>query len=192
MSIFIRRHCHCLQPRLLLLRDARRGNRGAVKAKFSGYGLQAARAESGTSAVEFALLMPVVLALMVGGIVFGIAFNNYLMVTTAAEAGTFQLTVSRGASTPYSTTVAAVDNAAPALTPSQLTVTVTVNGTACASDSACQSALSSAAGQQGTVSVSYPYSLAIIKTFMQAFPWGLGASYSSNIALTSQSTGRIQ
>jgi Flp pilus assembly protein TadG len=160
---------------------------------------QAARDESGSSAVEFALVMPVALAIMLGGIVFGIAFNNYLMVTTAAEAGTFQLTVSRGVQTvagppaqgPWTNTVSAVQSAAPALTPSQLTITVTVNGTACSSDSACQTALSSAAGQQGSVSVSYPVSLSIIKTFMQAIP-GWGASYASNITLTAQSTGRIQ
>jgi Flp pilus assembly protein TadG len=157
----------------------------------AGGGLQAARDEAGSSAVEFALLMPVALAIMLGGIVFGIAFNIYLMVTTAAEAGTFQLAVSRGASTPYSNTIAAVDNAAPALTPSQLTITVTVNGTACASDSACQTALTNAGGQQGTVSVSYPVSLSIIKTFMQGIP-GWGASYASNITVNAQSTGRIQ
>ncbi len=167
------------------------GNGHLGKAGIAGTGLRVARDASGTSAVEFALMLPVVLALMLGCVVFGVGFNNYLMVTTAAEAGTFQLTVSRGDSTAYSDTVNAVKGAAPALTPSQLTITVTVNGTACSSDSACQTALTSAAGQQGTVSVSYPYSLSIIKTFMQAFP-GWGANYSSNITLTSQSTGRIQ
>lgn len=84
---------------------------------------QAARDQSGVGAVEFALILPVLLTIIVGGFVFGTAFNNYVVITNAAQAGTFQLTVSRGTSTPLTGTTNAVYAAAPGLTQNQMTIT---------------------------------------------------------------------
>jgi Flp pilus assembly protein TadG len=143
---------------------------------------QAPRDVSGAAAVEFALIVPVLLLIMLGTFVFGIAFVNYIMVTNAADAGTLQLTVSRGDSTPYTDTVNAIYASAPALTKAQLTISLTVNGTACSSDSTCQTALTPAsAGQAASVKVSYPCSLIIMQT-----------NYLPSCTLTANSTGRIQ
>ena len=40
---------------------------------------------SGVAAVEFALVVPMLLLTVVGGLIFSIAFSNYLMVTNAAD-----------------------------------------------------------------------------------------------------------
>jgi Flp pilus assembly protein TadG len=142
---------------------------------------QAARDQSGVGAVEFALILPALLTIIVGGFVFGTAFNNYVVITNAAQAGTFQLTVSRGTSTPLTGTTNAVYAAAPGLTQNQMTITLNVNGTACTTDSACQTALTSASGQTASVKVSYPCSLTVLQV-----------NYAPTCNLKSQSTGRIQ
>ncbi|MGH6839934.1 MAG: TadE/TadG family type IV pilus assembly protein [Methylocella sp.] len=51
---------------------------------------RAGRAASGTVAVEFALIGPVLLLAMVGMFVFGIALNNWVILTNPAEAGALQ------------------------------------------------------------------------------------------------------
>jgi Flp pilus assembly protein TadG len=165
----------------LVLLDTCRGSKTAGKATLSFYARQAARDQSGVGAVEFALILPVLLTIIVGGFVFGTAFNNYVVITNAAQAGTFQLTVSRGTSTPLTGTTNAVYAAAPGLTQNQMTITLNVNGTACTTDSACQTALTSASGQTASVKVSYPCSLTVLQV-----------NYAPTCNLKSQSAGRIQ
>jgi Flp pilus assembly protein TadG len=162
----------------LVLLDTCRGSKTAGKATLSFYARQAARDQSGVGAVEFALILPVLLTIIVGGFVFGTAFNNYVVITNAAQAGTFQLMVSRGTSTPLTGTTNAVYAAAPGLTQNQMTITLNVNGTACTTDSAC---LTSASGQTASVKVSYPCSLTVLQV-----------NYAPTCNLKSQSTGRIQ
>lgn len=146
------------------------------------YRMQAIGDTSGVAAVEFAFLLPVLLLVMVGTFTFGIAFNNYIILTNAAQAGTFQLAVSRGASTtPWNDTRTAVFNAAPGLTQANLTITLTVNGTACTSNSTCQTALAAATGQSAAVTVAYPCSLTVMQI-----------NYAPSCTLTAKSTGRIQ
>jgi Flp pilus assembly protein TadG len=123
---------------------------------------RAVRDASGVAAVEFALLLPVLMLALTGMFVFGIALNNYVSLTNAAQAGALQLAVSRGDSKPYSDTVSAIQNVAPGLTPASLTITLTVNGTACASDATCNTALTSAAGKSAAVQASYPCSLVVM------------------------------
>ncbi len=100
---------------------------------------QTVRDASGTAAVEFALIGPVLLLIVVGVFVFGVALNNYVTLTNAAESGAFQFAFSRGASAPYTDTTNKIKGAAPNLVPANLTITLSVNGTACTSDSACKS-----------------------------------------------------
>ena len=76
--------------------------------------------------------------------------------------GASQLIVSRGSATPYTTTTGVVNAAATGLTTASLTITVKVNGATCASDAACQTALSNAASQQASVSVAYPCNLTVM------------------------------
>lgn len=133
---------------------------------------------SGAAAVEFALVAPVYLVLVVGGLIFALAFSNYLSVTNAAYAGASQLIISRGQTTPYTTTVSAVDTAAGNLTTANLTITITVNGTTCSSDTTCENALTNAASQQASVTVSYPCSLDVLQYNFSAN----GCTLSSSVA----------
>lgn len=117
-----------------------------------------------TVAIEFAFIAPMLLLAVLGAAVFGIAVNNYITLTGAASIGARQLAISRGDPTPYTDTVAQVKGAAPNLTPANLTITLKVNGTACATDAACTTLLANAATAvvPGTVTASYPCSLVVM------------------------------
>lgn len=118
--------------------------------------MQLMQDQTGAVAVEFAILVPVVSFVLLGAFIFGIALNNYIQLTNAAEAGVNQLTLSRGDTTPYADTKSAIQNASPSLTQSSLTITLTVDGSTCSSDGTCQSVLSSASGKSANVRVTYP------------------------------------
>jgi Flp pilus assembly protein TadG len=55
-----------------------------------------ARGEQGSTLVEFALLLTALMPLLMGIIVFGIAFSNYLALTNATASGAQQVAQSRG------------------------------------------------------------------------------------------------
>lgn len=136
---------------------------------------------AGASAAEFALVLPLLLLILFGVIQFSIVLNNYIELTNAAAAGARELSISRGASKPFSGTINALDNAAPNLTPATLNskVVMTVNGTACTSDgAACQKAF--AAGDAAVVMATYPCNLNVLwLTF-------------GNCVLTSSATALVQ
>ncbi len=138
---------------------------------------------SGTVLIEFAFVMPLLFAMLVGMFVFGIAINNYICVTDSAAAGVLQLTIDRGsaAATPLTDTKNAVYAAAPTLTRASLTISVSINGTACTTDAACNTALNAAAGNSATVTVSYPCTLQVLQI-----------NYLPNCTLAASPTGRIQ
>jgi Flp pilus assembly protein TadG len=122
--------------------------------------LRMSRDVRGVSAIEFAIVAPVVLAIGIGMLKFGVAMSHSLMLTSAAAQGAQTLALSRGTSTPYTSTTTAIVNAAPALTPAQITTIVTINGVACTTDSACSTAL--VAGQTALVRVTYPCDLTVM------------------------------
>jgi Flp pilus assembly protein TadG len=120
--------------------------------------------EAGSPAVEFALIAPVLLMLLMGIIEFGIAINNYIELTEAARSGGRNLAISRtnGSSSPYTSTVSTIEGSAPSLTAGSITVSMTVNGTSCSTDASCSSALSNAAGDTAQVTATYPCSLSVM------------------------------
>jgi Flp pilus assembly protein TadG len=125
--------------------------------------------------VEFALLVPVLLLLLIGFFVFGLALNQYIMLWNGVGSGAMQFAVSSGASsTPATTTVAAIVDAAPTLTPADITITLTVgdnsacfSGTASSStaagDTACSTQLAANAGNPAVVLATYPCSLTVME-----------------------------
>ena len=137
----------------------------------------------GVASVEFALLAPVLFLLVLGMCQFGITLNQYLTLTNAVATGARQLAISRGSATPWTNTVNQVYSAAPNLTQGSLTITVSVNGTACATDTACQNALTAVGttGAPAKVAASYPCSLAFF-----------GYNFASVCNLTSQTTERVE
>ena len=109
-------------------------------------------AEDGQTVVEFALVAPLLLVLILGILQGGIAFNHFLVVTDAARAGSRQAIVARVSNV----SIAQIQQAA--LTASgdldQSKVGVTVSDPA---DPTLQTA-----GSAVTVTVTYPYSINLL------------------------------
>ncbi len=121
---------------------------------------------SGAAAAEFAMILPVLLLVFFAIIQFGITLNNYIELTNAAVSGARQASVNRGSTTPYSTTVTAIDNGAPNLTAAKIAITMTVAGAACTSDgTACQSAFGTGGGE-AKVTLTYPCNLTVLNAFV--------------------------
>ena len=89
---------------------------------------------TGVSAIEFAIISPVLITILLGIFQFGSAMNAYLVLTNAAAKGALTMALGRGTAAPYTTTISAITAAAPNQTPASITTTVTINGTACSTD----------------------------------------------------------
>ena len=75
--------------------------------------------------VEFALVLPVLLLLIMGIIQFGILFNNYVTLTDAVRAGARQAAVSRSVPDPVGAATSRVKSSAAGLEDTDILVTVT-------------------------------------------------------------------
>jgi Flp pilus assembly protein TadG len=139
------------------------------------------RDQAGTSAIEFAFIAPALMLLALGTVQFGLTLNNYISLTEAVRTGSRQLAVSRGGSTPYTDTVNQVYRSAPSLTRATLTIAVSVNGTACSTDTTCLTALASSQGSPASVSASYPCDLSF-----------MGHDFAPGCTLSSQTTERVE
>jgi Flp pilus assembly protein TadG len=104
------------------------------------------RLDKGQALVEFTLLIPVLLFVVLAIAQFGELYNHYVSITDATRAGARMAVVSRTATDPSSVAIQAVRDSAHTLDQSQLTVTVTP-------------APPWTSGQQITVTASYPYAL---------------------------------
>ena len=143
--------------------------------------------DEGVSAIEFAIIAPVLLTIVLGVFQFGIAMNQYLNLTNAAAQGALTLALSRGTTTPYTATTTVIDlpglpptAAAPNLAAAQTTITVKINGVACTNDATCSAAL--VAGQAALVKATYPCNLVV-----------MGVNYAPNgCTLNAQSAQMIQ
>jgi len=124
--------------------------------------------ERGSALVEFALVLPMLLLLTTGLLIFGVAMNNYLQLTNAVSIGARAVANSAQVTTdPCAVASAAIIAAAPGLNTSKLTISYTFNGTSYSGPS-CSSADpgSGAAGDLGkgasaTVTATYPLNLSV-------------------------------
>src|SRR5271156_1408771 len=103
---------------------------------------EALRDRAGSPAVEFALIAPLLFLMLFGIVTFGIAINNYIELTDGVRSGGRALAIARASttttsSTPYTSTTSAIFASAPNLTAANITITVTVNGSPCATDTLC-------------------------------------------------------
>ena len=126
--------------------------------------LEVARDRAGTAMIEFAFVLPLLVIVLFGVIQFGIYFYQYVSVQYAAQIGERTFLANRPFSgesyTPYTSTVTAIQTAT-SLQSSNLTTTLSVNGTTCTTDTSCGTALTTAyqalpAIQTASVEVSYP------------------------------------
>ncbi len=145
-----------------------------------------ARDKRGQAAVEFAVLVPLLLTLLIGVEVFGVAFNNDLALTFATDNAAQLLSISRGQTTdPCATTSQAVFSAAPQLKQSSLKFTIVLDGTSVTTGTANPSCSGSqeylVSSQKAEVTTTYPCNLQI-----------LGLNPAPNCTLTAQTTVLIQ
>jgi len=139
------------------------------------------RDRSGTSAIEFAFIAPVLMLLALGTVQFGLTLHNYITLTDGVRTASRQLAVSRGGGTPYSDTIDQIYRSAPTLTRANLTVALSINGTTCSTDTTCASALAGAQGRPASVSATYPCDLSF-----------MGHDFAPGCTLSSQTTERIE
>jgi Flp pilus assembly protein TadG len=114
--------------------------------------LQRLRNERGQAMVEFALVLPILMALLLGIIQFGIVFNNYITLTDATRAGARKAAVSRFVGDSGASAKAAVENSAQGLDQKKLAPTISVTA----------SPDWNTPGNDVTVTASYPYSINIL------------------------------
>lgn len=110
---------------------------------------RALRSEQGQTAVEFALIAPMLIVLLLGVVQFGIAFNHYLTITDAARAGARKAIVLRFSGGSVNDVKDAVRAAAPGLDPNKLKIDVTATP-------------SWTSGSDVTVTVRYGYSIGLL------------------------------
>ena len=111
------------------------------------------RNQQGQAMVEFALVLPVLLLILLGIVQFGIAYSHSLTLTDAVRAGAREAAVSRTAANPTAAATQAVLNSASDLNPSKVAVTVSSDWVA---------------GDSVTVSATYPYSISILGIVVSA------------------------
>jgi Flp pilus assembly protein TadG len=126
--------------------------------------------EQGQSLVEAALVFPVLLVILTGILSFGLAFNNYLILTNAVGAGGRALAIARGNTTdPCSTASTAVAQSAVLLNSTNIGYTWSLNGnpysgTSCSSSSTTTGAAGNLVqGQTAQITITYPCSLVIFR-----------------------------
>lgn len=125
------------------------------------------RGEQGSALVEIALIMPALLAVLTAICAFAVAFNNQLTLTQAVGAGAQYLqTIRTTATDPCAQTLTAIENAAPSLKGTSISLDININGTD-EPGSTCAGATSTLLAAQGdpvSVSATYPCILSIMPT----------------------------
>lgn len=120
------------------------------------------RSQSGVAAIEFAFIAPALLLLIAGVCQFTMVLGNYMSLEHAVGQGARTLAISRGDSTPMTDTQSEVMASAGNLNTSNISISYSVNGTACSSDTGCGAAL--VAGVPAQVTATYPCSLVVMGT----------------------------
>jgi Flp pilus assembly protein TadG len=107
------------------------------------------RSEDGQGVVEFAFVLPLLLALVLGIVQFGILFNNYLTITDATRVGARKAAVSRFLGDNGAAARAATYSAASNLNALQLNVSINTTSW-------------TTPGTDVSVTAIYPYSIDIL------------------------------
>ena len=122
--------------------------------------------EDGQSLVEFALVAPILIAVLMGIFEFGIAFYNQLQLTQAVGQGALYLQQQDPTQSPLSdpcqSTLTYIENSAPTLTPANITLTLTMGGNPPVTAHSCTADASElTSGQNVTVKATYPCNITL-------------------------------
>jgi Flp pilus assembly protein TadG len=162
---------------------------GRAACRFIAARIRALSRNEGSSLVEMAVTLPVVLIVMTGIFAFSIALNQRLQLTEAVSAGGRVLALDRGDPDPCTTVSNTIYAAAPSLAKANMTISFTLNGvksngtkgTATACDPSGTNANPNLVlGDSAVINVTYPCTLIWYKT-------NFGAC-----TLTSQITEQVQ
>jgi Flp pilus assembly protein TadG len=111
----------------------------------------------GQSLVEFTFIAPFLLIVTTGVVSFGLALRSFIVLTYGANMAAETVAMSRGITTdPCATASSALTTASPSLTSSNITLTVTLNGTAYSGNSCTSATSSMVQGATAQVTASYP------------------------------------
>lgn len=143
--------------------------------------------EHGSMLVEIGLSVPLLLLMFTGIFDFGIAYNNQLTLIQAVGAGGEYLQQIRTSTTnPCADTLTAIENAAPTLTPGNISLALNLNGTKEPSSGTPTTSLSCSGAQSNltaqtpvTVTATYPCSLPLI--FTRGGTWTSTCSLSATV-----------
>jgi Flp pilus assembly protein TadG len=128
--------------------------------------------EKGAALVEFGLLAPVLVLILLGTAQFGLTLNQFVVLTNAVSIGRLQFALSRSDTQPVTDALSAITGAASTLMAASMTVTLSVNGTQCfsgmasaptaAGNAACFNARSAAVGQPAAVVTTHSCNLHVM------------------------------
>jgi Flp pilus assembly protein TadG len=85
--------------------------------------MRSLRSERGSVAVEFALILPILVALLFGIVEFGRAYNAQISVTAAAREGARVMSIQKNVATTQDAVIAASPSLNPQLTNGQIVIT---------------------------------------------------------------------
>ena len=119
--------------------------------------------ESGSSLVELALCLPILLMLLTGITSFAFALNNYITLTNSVDIGARQLAILRGqTSDPCSAVSATIGSASPLLNSANINYTFVIGANSYPNKTSCTAgAAQLLEGTVVQVQVTYPCTLSI-------------------------------
>ncbi len=122
----------------------------------------------GVAALEFVLVAPALFMVIFVGAELSILLARYMTLANAAVVGAKQFAFSAGVSaTPYDDAMSAIQGSASTLNLSTSGITLSVNGTACTTNTACGDALQAGTGY---VTVQLTYSCVDLNMFYNMLP----------------------
>lgn len=121
--------------------------------------------EEGSPLIEFAFVLPLMMICLTGMFTFGVAIYNAINLTQATGVAAQRLQQVRGTTTdPCGDALTALEGAAPTLTPSGITLSLSINGGSATTAHSCTgqaTTFNNAVGQPFTLSTTYPCTLAV-------------------------------
>jgi Flp pilus assembly protein TadG len=122
-----------------------------------------AAGERGQAAIEFTLVVPILLLVMTGMLAFGVVLHNFVALTYGVNSGAQLLAISRGQTTdPCSTASTAINNAVPGLS-SGLSLSFVINGTSYSGTTCTAGAANMVQGATAQVTATYPCTLGVFE-----------------------------
>lgn len=117
----------------------------------------------GGALVEMAVTLPLIMLMVTGMMSFGVTLNQYLVLTNAVQTGAMELAVNAGTtSDPCATASAAIAAAAPTLSASSITTSLSFNGGSAVTANSCTGSASSLTENSSVVvTATYPTTLNI-------------------------------